>query len=159
MKEHKTIKDGFKWVPPHERLSRFGGPVPPGAPELRFPVLWLARQGNELYLVNSSGGALDSVIADAGGFLTADDGAVPVTGNNRYNYRDVRPDDAVKVEEYDGLYDLDYILHIALRIRSESLGCIDIVSPAKKGGVGETVLLWSTGENGKGVSITRCQPA
>jgi hypothetical protein len=52
MKEHKTLAGAFNWIPMDKRMSKFGGPMSPRKPELRRPVLWLARTGNELYLVN-----------------------------------------------------------------------------------------------------------
>jgi hypothetical protein len=160
MKEHKTLSNRFEWVPPDKRRSRFGGgPVPPRKPETRVPILWLTRDGNELYLVNLSKEALDSVVVDSGGYLTADDDVVTVGSEAQYHYKDVKPNDAVKVDEYDGYYDLDYVLQVYLTIKSPSLGCIEISSPPEKGGVGETVLLWDSGESGKYVSIRKCQKA
>lgn len=159
MKEPKAIKNGFKWVPLDKRKSRFGGKVSPRKPEKRVPILWLARNGGELYLVNASKEILKSLTAESGGFQTIDDDAITVSSEKKYEYRDIVPNDAVKVEEYDGYYDLDYILQVHIRIQSQSLGCIDITSPSKKGGVGEVVLLWDSGEPGKDVSINKCKKA
>ena len=157
MKEHKIIENKFIWVPVDKRTSRFGGPMPPRKPENRHPILWLAREGNELYLVNSSEDTLDFVVAATGGFQTVDDDVVmTVTSENNYEYKNVKPNCAVKVEEYDGFYDLDFVLQVLLRIQSKNIGCIEIRSPATKGGAGETVLLWNTNENGKYVSINKC---
>ncbi len=159
MKEHKTIKDGFAWLPPEKRASRFGGTMPPRKSETRNPVLWLARDGNELYLMNNSQETLELVIADSGGFQTADDDVVPVASKEQYKYRDVNHSEAVKVDEYDGYYDLDFVLQVYLKIKSQSLGCIEVTSPPEKGGVGEIVLLWDSGEAGKYVSINKCKEA
>lgn len=156
MKEHKVLENRFNWIPLDERLSRFGGQMPPRKKEVRIPVLWLACDGNELYLVNASEETLDLVTVSSGGFLTADDDVLSVDSNKAYEYRNVKPNNAVKVEEYDGYYDLDYILQVSVRVQSKGLGCLDILSPAEKGGVGETVLLWDTGEHGKHVSINSC---
>lgn len=153
MKEHKIIKGGFTWVPQDKRPSRFGGQMPPRKPETRNPVLWLVRDGNELYLVNSSQETLELVIADSGGFQTVDDDVVSVESKEQYKYTDVNHSDAVKVGEYDEFYDLDYVLQVYLKIKSPSLGCIEVSSPPEKGGPGETVLLWDSGEAGKYVSI------
>ena len=51
---------------------------------------------------------------------------------------------------------LDYVLQVSLKIQSKNIGCIDVRSPAEKGGVGETVLLWNSNEAGKGVYIKQC---
>lgn len=66
-KHHKVIENSFKWIPFDKRKSRFGGLVSPRKAELRHPILWLAREGNELYLVNASEEMLDFVGADTGG--------------------------------------------------------------------------------------------
>ncbi len=157
MKEHKTIKDGFVWMPPDKRTSRFGGKMPPRKPETRNPLLWLARDGNELFLVNNSHETLEYVISDSGGFQTADDDVFTLESKQLYQYRDVNQADAVKVEEYDDFYDLDYTLQVYLKLKSTSLGRLEIASPPEKGGVSETVLLWDSGEAGKYVSINKCK--
>jgi hypothetical protein len=154
MKNRGIVEGEFTWYPHQEIESRFGGSRPPSKPELRKPLLWLARDGNDLYFVNISGETLDSVIADSGGFQTADDTVISVTSNTQYEYKNVINNAAVKIEEYDGHYDLDYLLQASILIKSKSLGCIQILSPCEKGGVGETVLLWDTGESGKNVNIS-----
>lgn len=75
----------------------------------------------------------------------------------QHTYQGVNPGDAVKVAEFDDYYDLDYILQIYLIVQSQSLGCIQIATPPKKGGIDEVVLLWDTGEAGKNVSIRQCR--
>ena len=157
MKDHKVIKNEFTWIPLDKRVSRFGGLVPPRKSESRHPILWLVRERDELYLVNSSEEILDLVIANSGGFQTVDEDVMTIASNDKYEYTNVKPNSAVKVEEYDGFYDLDYVLQVSISIKSKKLGCIDILSPAKKGGVQETVLLWNTGENGKYTTINKCK--
>ena len=157
MRKNKIIKGGFTWLPLDKRESRFGGgPMTPRKPETRNPIFWLARDGKELYLVNNSKETLEFVIANTGGFETTDDDVMTVTSEEQYKYVNVNPGDAVKVEEFDDFYDLDFSLQVYLKIKSPRLGCIKIASPPKKGGVGETVLLWDTGETGKYVSINKC---
>ena len=156
MLEHITIENKFIWVPIDKRKSRFGGgPMPYRKPENRRPILWLAREKNDVYLVNSSEETLDFVIADGGGFFIDDDDIVTF-GGKKYEYKNVKPNNAVKVEEYDDFYDSDFFLQISLRVQSQKLGCINILSPTKKGGIGETVLLWDTGESGKYVLVQEC---
>jgi hypothetical protein len=155
MKDHKSIENEFTWVPLDKRKSIFGGSVPPRKSEIRKPLLWLAQKNNELYLVNFSGGLLDSVVADSGGFQTVDDDVMVVSNNEQYEYLNVKPNTAIKIEEYDGFYDLDYILQVCIRVKSIKLGSLDIQGPPEKGGAGETVLLWDTGESGKFVSINK----
>jgi len=154
-KQHKVIENGIKWVPINKRKSKFGGPMTPRKKENRLPVLWLVREENELYLVNSSEETLDFVVAGAGGFQTVDDDCITVSSESKYEYKNVKPNDAVKVEEYDGFYDLDYLLQISMRVQSKNIGSIEILTPPEKGGIGEMVLLWDTMENGHNVSINK----
>ncbi|MGB5446612.1 MAG: hypothetical protein WBM99_14040 [Psychromonas sp.] len=158
-KYYKVIENGFKWVPLDKRKSKFGGPMTPRKAELRHPLLWLAREGKELYLVNSSEETLDFVAAGTGGFQTVDDDCITVSSKskNKYEYKNVKPNDAVKVEEFDGFYDLDYVLQVSIQVQSKNLGNIEIFSPPKKGGIGETVLLWDTMENGNHVWTKNCE--
>lgn len=138
-------------------MSKFGGPMSPRKPELRRPVLWLARSGNEMYLVNDSKETLELVAADCRGWLTVDDQSATKGSMPTYRYERVQAADAVKVEEYDGFYDLDYVLQVYLLIQSPGLGRLQIVSPPGKEGIEETVPLWDTGEPGKYVRIIKHQ--
>ena len=145
MKE-KTITNGFVWVPMDKRIGMFGLPMPPRPAETRKPLLWLARKGNELYFVNSTDETIDLILADTGGYQTLDDDVMIISSDGAYEYQNVLPGDAVKVEEFDGFYDLDFVLQVGIKLKSKKLGSIEILTPAKKGGVGETILLWDTGE-------------
>ena len=149
MKDHKTIPNRETWIPIDKRGENF----PPRKPETRSPLLWIERIGNELFLVNATGEILESVYAGTGGFQTCDDDVVHVASKSSYLYKNVKPNHAVKINEFDGLYDLDYVLQEVLEIKSKTLGHIKILTPSKKGGIGETILLWDTGECGKNVVI------
>lgn len=146
MKEKKTITNGFVWVPMNKRTGKFGLPMPPRPAETRKPLLWLARNGNELYFVNSSDETIDLILADTGGFQTVDDDVMTISSDSAYEYQNVLPGDAVKVEEFDGFYDLDFVLQVVIKLKSKKFGSIEIITPAKKGGIGEIVLLWDTGK-------------
>ena len=156
MKEHKILEGAFTWVPMDKRTDRLGLPVAPRKPDLRRPILWIARKDSEVYLVNASDETLDVVTADSGGVLTVDDDVLPLANKSLYHYVGVVPGAAVKVEEYHENYDSDYILGLYLRVQSKGLGCIEIAPGLKKGGIGETVLLWDSGEVGHSVSIKPC---
>ena len=149
-KKHKVLENRFKWVPIAERKIKWG-PMPPRKKEIRLPLLWLAGDGNELYLVNSSGETFDSVVAGSGGFQTIDDNAVSVSTDSSYKYQNIKPNDAVKVDEFDGFYDLDFHIQASLIVKSERIGHVVILTSPKKGGIGETVLLWDSMESGKNV--------
>ena len=105
-----------------------------------FFVLWIVPDRNELYLVNLSTETLDSVVAKAGGFTGGED--VAAIGVRRTEYKNVKPNTAVKVEEYDFFYDSDFILQVNLRIKSKSLGCIIVKTHPEKGTANEAVVLW-----------------
>ena len=148
-REGRRTSESFD--PPRPRPRRNG-------PDPRRPILWLAHgheDRGEMYLVNATGDTLDRVVADAGGCITVDDGALSVTSDSPYAYRNVADGEAVKVEQYDGYYDLDYLLQISLLVESRGLGRLQILTPPEKGGVGELVLLWEDGEAGRHVSITK----
>ena len=156
MKEHKILEHQIEWKPPDQRISKFGGgSLPPRKPETRKPVLWLARSGDELYLVNSSEDILDFVLASSVGFQTLDNSVMTISDNQGYKYLNVKPNVAVKIEEYDGFYDLDYVLGIYIKVKSKFFGCMEISPSPEKGGLEETVLLWDNGECGKHVTITK----
>jgi len=151
--KEKTVKDGFTWLPMDKRVDRFGYKLPPRKPELRTPLLWVIRKDQELFLVNLSGEKLDKVIAESGGFQTVDDDVFSVASANAYCYDNVGVGEAVKIDEYDDYYDLDYLIHVWIKVQSKKIGSIEILTPAKKGGIREAVLLWDNGDAGKNVYI------
>ena len=145
----KTIKNKFTWVPVDKRPGRFG--IIPSSykfPEKRHPLLWIVPDGNEFYLVNLSEETLDSVVVDSGGFTGGED-IVSIAGIDKLEYKNIKPNTAVKIEEYDYFYDLDYVMQISLIIKSKSLGCITIKTRPEKGSAKEAVILWDTLEYGK----------
>jgi len=154
MKEHKRIKGEYAWIPMDKRVGIFGLPMPYRKPELRKPKFWLDRDGGELYFINDSEEVLDFISTSTGGFATFDDDVVTV-GNTGYTYKDVMPQEAVKIEEFDGYYDLDFVLQVIIYLKSKNEGDLQISPPAKKGGIGETILIWDTGEVAKAVGITK----
>lgn len=84
-----------------------------------------------LYFVNESDETLDVVSSDSFGLI--EDSALEK--NPKYYYENVKPNESVKVEEYDDYYDLDYLLGFDIYIKSKTLGNIKITPPPKKGGV------------------------
>lgn len=149
MKEKKTISNGFTWLPLEKRKSKFGSPIPPRRAETRKPLLWLALDGNELYFVNSSDETIDLLQAGAYGYQTVDkEDVISLSNDNAYEYQNVLAGDAVKIDEYDGHFDLDYILQVVIKFKSKKLGRCEVITPAHRGGVVETIILWDTGEWG-----------
>ena len=138
MKKNKLIETGFEWA----TKSRFPR-EPENKPE-NPPWLWLCRIGSDLYLVNSSGDVLDEVSANSGGMQTIDNSAITLESNANYSYQNVKPNQAVKVDEYDDYYDLDALIQVYITVRSPTLGNIKIRTPLSKGGIDRnTALLWS----------------
>ena len=172
MKELKRVQGKFEWVSPQEQrtMSRLSPmPLPPHPPEYRRPIYWLATtevsQGEgapyatELYFVNWSGETLNSVIAGSGGFQTVDDDVLSFSNDQGYVYRNVAPNEVVKVEVFDNYYDLDQMFVIAIEIRSRTQGSLRMTTGPEKGGVSEQVLLWDNSEPGKRVTVSNNQPA
>ncbi len=137
--------NAYMWVPMHERIK-----FPPRKPDKSTPLYWLARDGGELFFVNETDVCLDAVIVDQGGFATADDAVITVRSDET-SFKDVKPHEAIKVAEYDGFYDLDFVLGIDLTIEVEGVRHSFKV-PGDKNGPKETVLLWANGDPGKYVS-------
>lgn len=143
--ENRIVDNKFNWF-----ASKFPGPNPrQNGP---IPLLWLCRSGEELYLVNSSTETIDEISVRHGGMQTVDDEALCLASKSRYTYKNVEPNQAVKVDEYDGFYDLDFLIQVYIRIRSEILGHMEIRSSLSKGGLKRnTALIWNEGKLGKDV--------
>ncbi|AEI15235.1 hypothetical protein Flexsi_1585 [Flexistipes sinusarabici DSM 4947] len=160
MSKQKRVKDQFNWTPPHEQKGRFVFPLSDKVEE-RKPLLWLVRTNSEknmvddVFLVNLTGEVLDMVAAGNTGFQSIDDEEqVNLISGSRFVYENVETNEAVKVEEYDGILDYDSMLGITLYIKSKKLGNIQIGTDVKKGGVENMVLLWDTGETGKKAGVS-----
>lgn len=151
MKQSIIVQGQFHWIPPDKRKSRFGGPMSPRTPEKRTPLLWLVRDKNCLYLVNDTGTELEEVIGSSSGYMTADDTVFTASSADDYHYKYVPVGAAVKVDEFDGFYDCDWLLQTSIVVKSSKLGNLQLTSPPEKGGVDETVLLWDTLQYGKNV--------
>lgn len=159
MKE-KRMMNSFQWTALHLQKGRFGFPRANGVDD-RKVLFWVTSRdldmGRELYFVNDSGETLPRVSAEDGGFTSWDEGVISAwtEAGKGYNYRDVRPGEAVKVAEFDDYYDLDYVLAVSVTPTSPSLGTLTLSTPLEKGGVRECVLLYASGEVGKGCALSR----
>jgi hypothetical protein len=139
MPEHKRVMHEFRWT----------------RSEMKKPLFYLLRYGEELYFVNDSTETLDSVSTSTGGCQTLDDGDDVMAVSSKkplYLYENVKPGEAVKVEYYDPYWDCDFLLQIEVNVSSPSQGN-KIFRVSGKGGVASTVLLWDTGEKGKYVDM------
>lgn len=110
---------------------------PPRAVE-RDVMFSLMNYKGSLYFVNDSNETLDVVSSESFGFILDSS----LEGSPKFYYENVKPNESVKVEEYDDFYDLDYVLGFDIFIQSANLGQVKIVPPPKKGGVREQELLY-----------------
>ena len=131
----KTLKNKFQWTPKHLGYEKGTRPIPPLKIDSRIPKLWITslppeekelKTGKapvkEIYLVNSSGIALDSVIATTGGpargyaddpeFLEAFHRSGEVI-----EYTNVAHGEAVRIFEYEQIYDSDWMLSIGFEVK------------------------------------------
>lgn len=146
MEKNKIVENGFSWTTPSKLPG--SGPIV----EEPTPWLWLCRQDSDLYLVNSSGENIDEISADSGGMQTIDDKGVSLESSACYLYKNIKPHQAVKVDEYDDYYDLDSLIQVYITLRSEVLGHIQIRTPLSKGGIDRnTALIWTKDKLGKHV--------
>lgn len=101
---------------------------------------------SDLFLINDSGEILEEVVSSSGGFVSTDDEIIPATSKSKVIYNDVKPGEAVKIEEYDLVFDSDFVLGISVQIKSKKLGKLELNTPSVKGGTREAVLMWDKKE-------------
>jgi hypothetical protein len=157
----KTLKNKFQWTPKHLGYERGSRPIPPLKIDSRIPKLWITSLPPEekelkagkalvtdIYLVNSSGIVLDSVIATTGGpargyaddpeFLEAFHRSGEVI-----EYTNVAHGEAVRIFEYEQIYDSDWMLSIGFEVKMNDK-LVKLNSSCNKGTIGfqEEALLY-----------------
>jgi len=137
------------WLPRQDRKDRLGLPLPPGPKEHRTPLFRLVNKshvglGHDLYFVNDTSEVLISASTSTGGFTTADDDTVTLQNDNEPMYRLVQPGEGVKIREFDGYYDLDYLFQARVYVVSPTLGKLLLISKIDKGSIPDQVLLWDS---------------
>lgn len=142
----KRLQSEFKCIPPHERTSRLGGPIPPRKKENRIPEYLFPNKNEESFFVNNMNEPIEKIIINIGGSYTIDDDDVLTFTTSEFFYENILPGEAVKVEEYDPRVDSDYLLGISLTVTSSRHGekCFNIYG---KGGFRDYVLLWDNGNS------------
>ena len=153
MREHQRLENAFEWMPMQER-TRFGTPMPPRKAETRKPVFWITNGKGGLHFVNDSQEALALVATATGGFQTCDN-EVAMVESNGYTYKDVKPGEAVKIEEFDDFYDCDNLFQLDITVHSVEYGNKVFTTKPEKGGISDDVLLWDNGETGRYVSVRK----
>lgn len=97
-----------------------------------------------IYFVNHSDEVLTVVESKCGGCQTIDDNTVMPVGGAKYSYKNVLPDEAVKIETYNVIYDSDFLLQLTVSIKSPRLGTITW-SSLTKNKIPGGVILWEDG--------------
>ena len=131
----KTLKNKFQWTPKHLGHEKGIRPIPPLKIDSRLPKLWITplppvekelKTGKDLvtdiYLVNSSGIVLDSVIATTGGPARgyADDPEFLEDFHRSgevIEYTNVANGEAVRIFEHERIYDSDWMLRIYIEVK------------------------------------------
>lgn len=119
------------------------------------PVFSLARRGELLFFVNHSDKVLDYVTSEASGALATGGGDMTFADGGRYHYPDVRPREAVLLDEYDMVLDSDFYIALEVHVSSAALGLWSF-STTNKGGAGSIVLLWEDGFVSPRIKATHC---
>ena len=131
----KTLKNKFQWTPKHLGHEKGIRPIPPLKIDSRLPKLWITplppvekelKTGKDLvtdiYLVNSSGIVLDSVIATTGGPARgyADDPEFLEDFHRSgevIEYTNVANGEAVRIFEHERMVDSDWSLIISIEVK------------------------------------------
>jgi len=131
----KTLKNKFQWTPKHLGHEKGIRPIPPLKIDSRLPKLWITplppvekelKTGKDLvtdiYLVNSSGIVLDSVIATTGGPARgyADDPEFLEDFHRSgevIEYTNVANGEAVRIFEHERIIDSDWMLRIYIEVK------------------------------------------
>lgn len=146
-----------EWVPPQNKDK--SGPTAPAIfkPEKRKPKYYFSFfdspdskiWSHELYFVNISGKTLKKVMGDAGGFA----GEATANWEGR-EYENVKSNEAVKINEFHGMYDSDFIKQLDVVLITE-----DDVRKQYRSVIGKTdspkfiILEWDNGDLGKEIEL------
>lgn len=107
------------------------------------PLYSFSRQGNVVFFVNHSEYTLRTVRVSGQSLQLIDEGAVSSTPEPTV-YADVQPGEGVWVDEFDPLWDRDWMVGCTVTVASPVRGQ-ESFGYAGKGGPGSIVLLWADG--------------
>jgi hypothetical protein len=136
-----------KWIPAHLRAN-----AAPRKPGPRRPLYWIDSDGTNIYFINNTDETLTAVSTMTNGYITCDDDVLAVTGED-FIYENVQPNEAVKLDDYDPIYDADFSLQLSLNIISAKHGNLHFLYFIDMNNCRNKVLVWNTGEKGKYVSM------
>jgi len=137
--EQKRIRNKFTWVSKSEQNSRFGGMS--SSKDIRCAKYWILNDDDSIYFVNESDDVIDKLIYSSGGMCTVDDDDVVSVSVREKFYNNVLPGEAVKISEYDVIYDSDYVLQYEVTVMVGNCSD-DYRTMPFKGGFREEVLVW-----------------
>ena len=103
-----------------------------------MPLFWIKSEGYHLYLINNSGFVITAK-AETYGFVED----IAVNSNQFHLYENIEHGEAVKINEYDPYYDIDFNLQTRIEITADKLGgTIILETPLSKRITEEHVLFW-----------------
>lgn len=98
-----------------------------------------------VWFVNNSNEILDYVRPSSGGFTASDDEVISMTQSpNSVEYRDVKPCEAVLIDNYDVIFDGDFVISWGVEMKSASLGKRHLTSDLLKGREPNVCLHWQS---------------
>ena len=127
----------------------------PTPPRVREPRLWLTCAYNELFFVNGGPELLARLTTSQSVTALVDDGVFMSDADDVLEYRDIAPGEAVKIDAYDGYYDLDYVLGATVVLDLRSCGRFACYVVGSKGGIQEQILQWADGTWHSRVTVER----
>jgi hypothetical protein len=144
----EMIYDDFTWIPPHLIPD-----MPPRKPKDRRPLLRVVRDNGRLLLVNHTGEPITKAIISIVGWVSTDDAAHSLMNENSLVYCDVPDGVAIKVDEFNPVYDCDFVLGFSVELVSAKLGHIRVQAFGEKGGMKSQEIMWDTGEKVPGIWV------
>jgi len=112
------------------------------------------QMGRSLYLINGSNEILTWVRACPISSVTIDDNAFG-GGGEMLCYQGVAHGQAVKIDQYDEFYDLDYSISVEVSLFSECLGQQKFSPTPRKGGLKKVGFVWRTTRTADNGNVTR----
>ena len=143
----RRVNHGFKWTKATSNGS---------------PWLWLKVESgsqfeNDVFLVNDSTEVLSVVRAGSNGLFTSEDAVVNLEDNNDTRYTNVQPAEAVLVDRFHDIYDLDFLLFLTLSIDSPAFGKLELTTSLEKGRIAEQVLMSEGLTFAKGLNVQKIE--
>jgi hypothetical protein len=117
-----------------------------GDKSIETPLIWLAvleLEGLdcEVYLVNNSTEVISYIKPSSHGFFSSGEELLLLENNNKLDYKDIQPNEAVLVDSFNRLYDSDSNLILSMEIKSELTGNVIVTTESSKGEIKEQAIL------------------